>query len=217
VGTLLAAALVDGSANALLALRVGIVTRNMLSPVLPGCPARQNPYRESAALLGRMTAGLVRAVVKAAMGGMASGIRSGLEGTAREDVPQALAEGSADVVRKGARATAHGVGGVVHLAGDVATSVARAMPFRADAPLDAPPDATLLDTPLDDHGEGGEAATSRTGSPPHARAANSRPRPPDEPPPAPPTAPPTAPEDTPKPSRLGRIPNPLRLFRKKQS
>lgn len=172
VGTLLAAALVDGSANALLALRVGIVTRNMLSPVLPGCPARQNPYRESAALLGRMTAGLVRAVTKAAVGGVASGIRSGLEGTARR---------TADAVRKGARATAHGVGDVVHRAGDMATSVARAMPFRADAP----------------HG--------RDGAPQGRNEVNDGN-----------DAIPAAPGDTPKPSRPGRIPNPLRLFRKKE-
>lgn len=180
VGTLLAAALVDGSANALLALRVGIVTRNMLSPVLPGCPARQNPYRESAALLGRMTAGLVRAVVKAAMGGVASGIRSGLEGTARR---------TADAVRKGARATAHGVGGVVHLAGDMATSVAKAMPFRDDAhPEDAGSDTA--------------GAPSRTGIPPHGhapRAGESA----------------RAPDEAATSFARGRIPNPFRLFRKK--
>ncbi|HEU6436060.1 MAG TPA: DUF697 domain-containing protein [Nitratidesulfovibrio sp.] len=191
IGALLAAALVDGSANALLALRVGIVTRNMLSPVLPGCPARQNPYRESAALLGRMTAGLVRTVVKAAMGGVASGIRSGLEGTARR---------TADAVRKGARATAHGMGGVVHLAGDMATSVARAMPFRDDAhpedihPEDAYPEGAESDT---------AAAPSRTTIAPHARA-------------------PRAGEsartlnDAAAPTARGRIPNPLRFFRKKQ-
>ncbi|MGJ3522322.1 DUF697 domain-containing protein [Nitratidesulfovibrio sp. D1] len=173
VGTLLAAALVDGSANALLALRVGIVTRNMLSPVLPGCPARQNPYRESAALLGRMTAGLVRAVTKAAVGGVASGIRSGLEGTARR---------TADAVRKGARATAHGVGDVVHRAGDMATSVARAMPFRADAPQ------------------------GRNGAPHGQDEVNDG----DD-------VIPAAPGDTSKSSRPARIPNPLRLFRKKDS
>jgi len=180
VGTLLAAALVDGSANALLALRVGIVTRNMLSPVLPGCPARQNPYRESAALLGRMTAGLVRAVVKAAMSGVALGIRSGLEGTARR---------TADAVRKGARATAHGVGGVVHKAGDMATSMARAMPFRDDAH----PDDT----------ERGDAIIPPcTGIPSRAHA-----RRPDESS--------GTPDGTTTPSARSRIPNPLRLFRKK--
>jgi hypothetical protein len=180
VGTLLAAALVDGSANALLALRVGIVTRNMLSPVLPGCPARQNPYRESAALLGRMTAGLVRAVVKAAMGGVASGIRSGLEGTARR---------TADAVRKGARATAHGVGGVVHLAGDMATSVAKAMPFRDDArPEDAGSDTA--------------GAPPRTGMPPHGHAPRAG-------------EPARAPDEAATPFARGRIPNPFRLFRKK--
>ena len=180
VGTLLAAALVDGSANALLALRVGIVTRNMLSPVLPGCPARQNPYRESAALLGRMTAGLVRAVVKAAMSGVALGIRSGLEGTARR---------TADAVRKGARATAHGVGGVVHKAGDMATSMARAMPFRDDAhPEDAERDDAII--------------PPYTGIPPRAHA-----RRPDESS--------GTPDGTATPSARSRIPNPLRLFRKK--
>uniref|UniRef100_B8DK12 DUF697 domain-containing protein n=1 Tax=Nitratidesulfovibrio vulgaris (strain DSM 19637 / Miyazaki F) TaxID=883 RepID=B8DK12_NITV9 len=180
VGTLLAAALVDGSANALLALRVGIVTRNMLSPVLPGCPARPNPYRESANLLGRMTAGLVRAVVKAAMGGVASGIRSGIEGTARR---------TADAVRKGARATVHGVGGVVHKAGDMATSVARAMPFRDDAH----PEGDEHDAP---------AGPPHGGIPPHAHA----PRTSDAA---------RTPDDTATPSPRGRIPNPLRLFRKK--
>jgi hypothetical protein len=181
VGTLLAAALVDGSANALLALRVGIVTRNMLSPVLPGCPARQNPYRESAALLGRMTAGLVRAVVKAAMGGVASGIRSGLEGTARR---------TADAVRKGARATAHGVGGVVHLAGDMATSVAKAMPFRDDAH----PEDTGSDT---------AGAPPRTGIPPHVHTPRAG-------------EPARTPDKATTPSARGRIPNPFRLFRKKR-
>ncbi|MDR3042844.1 MAG: DUF697 domain-containing protein [Desulfovibrio sp.] len=181
VGTLLAAALVDGSANALLALRVGIVTRNMLSPVLPGCPARLNPYRESAALLGRMTAGLVRAVVKAAMGGVASGIRSGLEGTARR---------TADAVRKGARATAHGVGGVVHKAGDMATSVARAMPFRDDAH----PEDSGHDTPT---------APPRSTIAPHAHAPRAG-------------EPAHTPDDAAMPSLRARIPNPLRLFRKKR-
>ena len=180
VGTLLAAALVDGSANALLALRVGIVTRNMLSPVLPGCPPRQNPYRESAALLGRMTAGLARAVVKAAMGGVASGIRSGLEGTARR---------TADAVRKGARATAHGVGGVVHLAGDMATSVAKAMPFRDDAH----PEDTGSDT---------AGAPPRTGIPPHVHAPRAG-------------EPARAPDEATTPFARSRIPNPFRLFRKK--
>lgn len=181
VGTLLAAALVDGSANALLALRVGIVTRNMLSPVLPGCPARQNPYRESAALLGRMTAGLVRAVVKAAMGGVASGIRSGIEGTARR---------TADAVRKGARATVHGVGGVVHKAGDMATTMARAMPFRDDALSEG-----------DEH----DAPTPPpcTSTPPHAHATRAG-------------APANTPDGAATPPTRSRIPNPLRLFRKKR-
>lgn len=180
VGTLLAAALVDGSANALLALRVGIVTRNMLSQVLPGCPARQNPYRESAALLGRMTAGLVRAVVKAAMGGVASGIRSGIEGTARR---------TADAVRKGARATVHGVGGVVHKAGDMATSMARAMPFRDDAPSEG--DEHDVPTP-----------PTRSGTPPHAHPPRAG-------------APASTPDGAATPPTRSRMPNPLRLFRKK--
>lgn len=189
VGTLLAAALVDGSANALLALRVGIVTRNMLSPVLPGCPARPNPYRESAALLGRMTAGLVRAVVKAAMGGVASGIRSGLEGTARR---------TADAVRKGARATAHGVGGVVHLAGDITNTVAhtmaaRAMPFRAETPTGR------------DGDDAGRNTTPRSDGPPRAQTGHDHPG-----------QPPRTTADKPgKPSGLARLSNPLRLFRKK--
>lgn len=180
MGTLLAAALVDGSANALLALRVGIVTRNMLSPVLPGCPARQNPYRESAALLGRMTAGLGRAVVKAAMGGVASGIRAGLEGTARR---------TADAVRKGARATAHGVGDVVHRAGDMATSVAKAMPFRDDAPQNS--------------AGKNESAPPCTGTPPHAHATRAG-------------DPARTPDGATTPSPRSRIANPLRLFRKRR-
>jgi|GEM_PF-925689 len=90
VGTVLTASLVDGSANALLALRVGIVTRNLLSPPLPGMPERPNPYREASALLVRMSGGLVRKVMKAAM----SGLTSGLTDKARR---------AADAVRQGMR------------------------------------------------------------------------------------------------------------------
>lgn len=74
VGTVLTASLVDGSANALLALRVGIVTRNLLSPPLPGMPERPSPYREASALLVRMSGGLVRKVMKAAMHGLTAGL-----------------------------------------------------------------------------------------------------------------------------------------------
>ncbi len=76
VGTMLGTALVDGSANALLALRVGIVTRNMLSPTLPHMQARQNPYAEAAKILGHMSRGLVSKVVKTAMHTIGSGVKN---------------------------------------------------------------------------------------------------------------------------------------------
>lgn len=76
VGTMLGSALVDGSANALLALRVGIVTRNMLSPTLPHMQARQNPYAEAAKILGHMSKGLVAKVVKMAMHTIGNGVKN---------------------------------------------------------------------------------------------------------------------------------------------
>lgn len=165
VGALLAAALVDGSANALLALRVGIVTRNMLSPVLPGYPERQNPYRESAVLLGRMTAGLVRAVTRAVVGGVASGIRSGIEGTARR---------TADAVRKSARATVHGMGTAVQRAGDMATSMARNMPFRVEGGSEADGRDTDAATPRAPRRSQQDAAAPVRPDPPHRKPDHAR-------------------------------------------
>lgn len=76
LGTMLGSALVDGSANALLALRVGIVTRNMLSPTLPHMQARLNPYREAATILGQMSKGLVSKVVRTAVHAMGNGVKN---------------------------------------------------------------------------------------------------------------------------------------------
>ncbi|MFI3272235.1 MAG: DUF697 domain-containing protein [Pseudomonadota bacterium] len=76
VGTMLGTALVDGSANALLALRVGIVTRNMLSPTLPHMQERSNPYTEAAKILGKMSRGLVSKVVKTAMHAISHGVKN---------------------------------------------------------------------------------------------------------------------------------------------
>lgn len=118
LGAVLTAALVDGSANALLALRVGIVTRNVLSPVLPGSPARQSPYREAASLLGRMSGGLVRKVVKAAVSGFTSGITD-------------RARRAADAVCKGARCTVRGVGEAARSASEAATRTGNVASDRA--------------------------------------------------------------------------------------
>lgn len=122
-GSILTAALVDGSANALLALRVGIVTRNSLSPVLPGAAPRPNPYREAAALLGQMSRGLVRKVMKATF----SGFTSGVSGKARKaasavrDGTKATVHGVTGAVREGTKATVQGVTDAARTVGDIAT------------------------------------------------------------------------------------------------
>ncbi|NHZ47228.1 hypothetical protein FVW27_11425, partial [Desulfovibrio sp. XJ01] len=104
----------------------------------------------------------------------------GIEGTARR---------TADAVRKGARATVHGVGGVVHKAGDMATSMAKAMPFRDDAPSEG--DEHDVPTP-----------PTRSGTPPHAHPPRAG-------------APASTPDGAATPPTRSRMPNPLRLFRKK--
>lgn len=107
VGTMLGSALVDGSANALLALRVGIVTRNMLSPSLPHMQARLNPYKEAALILGQMSKGLVSKVVKTAVHAVGNGVKN----TARTAAKNAYASTKNAYVstKTAAQGVVHGV------------------------------------------------------------------------------------------------------------
>lgn len=119
---MLTASLVSGSANALLALRVGIVTRNTLSPILAGMEARPNPYREAAGLLGHMSKSLVRKVVKATFAGFATEVNA----KARSAVT-AVCSGTKNTVndmtsavRGTTRATVQGLSDAAHSVGTLA-------------------------------------------------------------------------------------------------
>lgn len=128
VGTMLGTALVDGSANALLALRVGIVTRNMLSPSLPHMPARLNPYSEAAKILGQMSQGLVTKVVKATVQSLGSSVSNTARNAAKAtaDGVTGAAKATADGVYFAAKATADGVTGAAKATADGVTTAAKA-------------------------------------------------------------------------------------------
>ncbi len=132
VGTMLGTALVDGSANALLALRVGIVTRNMLSPSLPHMPARLNPYSEAAKILGQMSQGLVTKVVKATVQSLGSSVTNTARNAAMtaysstKNAAQGVAKATADGVTTAAKATADGVTGAAKATADGVTTAAKA-------------------------------------------------------------------------------------------
>lgn len=116
VGTMLGSALVDGSANALLALRVGIVTRNVLSPTLPQMQARPNPYSEAATILGKMSRGLVSKVVKTVMQTIGNGVKNSA---------CSVAKSAYTSTKNAAQGVVHGVTNTFCGTGLVATGVAQ--------------------------------------------------------------------------------------------